>query len=578
MNFNTFSTLYGVTIATSSFSGSGYTSSLVQAAQDLDFTITIISGSSLGDELQITSSFGSLITHSLTTSSFNERTSSVALTDATPFQNVLVQGTVQGVNATTPVIFASPISGAVSMNVVTVVPTGSYSVGPVSGSLSGSDYYLDTPNNPIGLLQYAINNVEEGDSNPTGSLCLRLPAPSTGQTVIVNNNTPRNLRVFTSSSMGRFTEGSTTIETTRNSSSAYILPPGPNSATFECVQNPTQGVWNVTFPPGTTQDVVCEFHIDHVSGSGNSQASFNITPNSSDPYQNRAMKVRVEGVYDTFTGDNTRPLVRYFETGSVENNFNIGGYHTEGGQGQPGAIYPNTTSSDPYYISPTEVRDPNDFFTQFADPYTYIDRIQLHTNITSSDYFQPGGGYDDGGLHVIGTEKFTSPFPQSGYPFGVMNYTTRNYLFNPTSWRRDVYIDENIAQLVSSGQVAPQNAFELERKSSNTNPNNLSEVNRVVPSQNPPPYDPSNPQIGALHTEYFDTNENPNNPINTNPVPAGALNGRSMIYIREQIPGTNDYVDTNRYFSPTYSFYVSIPSWYATKTYKFRMITTVRIA
>ena len=59
MNFNTFSTLYGVTIATSSFSGSGYTSSLVQAAQDLDFTITIISGSSLGDELQITSSFGS---------------------------------------------------------------------------------------------------------------------------------------------------------------------------------------------------------------------------------------------------------------------------------------------------------------------------------------------------------------------------------------------------------------------------------------------------------------------------------------------------------------------------------------
>ena len=99
MNFNTFSTLYGATIATSSFSGSGYTSSLVQAAQDLDFTITIISGSSLGDELQITSSFGSLISHSLTTSSFNERTSSVALGDATPFQSILVQGTLTASNA-----------------------------------------------------------------------------------------------------------------------------------------------------------------------------------------------------------------------------------------------------------------------------------------------------------------------------------------------------------------------------------------------------------------------------------------------------------------------------------------------
>jgi len=111
MNFNTFSALYGATIATSSFSGSGYTGSLVQAAQDLDYTLTITTGSNVGDPLQVTSSFGGLVTHSFTTSSFNERTSSVAISDATPFQSILVQGTVQGVNATTSVVFSSPILG-----------------------------------------------------------------------------------------------------------------------------------------------------------------------------------------------------------------------------------------------------------------------------------------------------------------------------------------------------------------------------------------------------------------------------------------------------------------------------------
>ena len=112
MDFNSFSTLYSLSNATSSFSGSGYTSSLVQAAQDLDFTVTIISGSGLGDPMEITSSFGSLTSNSFTTSSFNERTSSVVLTDATSFQNVLIQGAVQGVNTTTPVIFSSPISSS----------------------------------------------------------------------------------------------------------------------------------------------------------------------------------------------------------------------------------------------------------------------------------------------------------------------------------------------------------------------------------------------------------------------------------------------------------------------------------
>ena len=69
MDFNTFSALYGATIATSSFSGSGYTGSLVQAAQDLNYTLTITTGSNVGDPLQVTSSFGDFVTHSFTTSS-----------------------------------------------------------------------------------------------------------------------------------------------------------------------------------------------------------------------------------------------------------------------------------------------------------------------------------------------------------------------------------------------------------------------------------------------------------------------------------------------------------------------------
>jgi hypothetical protein len=289
------------------------------------------------------------------TGSLNLRTGSLEISAGSLITSNISPTTVGGAIA-----FEAPISGAVSQNVVTVVPTGSYSIGPTSGSLLSSNYYLDAPNNPIGLLEYAVNNVEEGDSNVTGSLCLRLPAPSTGQTVIVNNNTPRNLRIFTSSSAGRFTEGSTTSITTATSGSAFILPPGPQSARFECVQNPVSGVWNVTFPPGTTQDIVCEFHIDHTFGSS-SKASFNISPNSSNPYENRAMKVRMFGTYDQFTGGNVRGTVKYFDIPQNYGTFSTS-YRT----------YPDTDPTSVFHISPTEVRDPNDFFTQFLSPHTYI--------------------------------------------------------------------------------------------------------------------------------------------------------------------------------------------------------------
>ncbi len=455
------------------------------------------------------------------------------------------------------------LSGTTRTPVVSVVPTGSYSVGPVSGSPDSSTYYLDAPNNPIGLLQYAINNIEEGSSNPTGSLCLRLPAPSTGQTVIVNNNTPRNLRIFTSSSIGRFTEGSTTAVTIATSGSAFILPPGPQSARFECVQNPTQGVWNVTFPPGTVQDITCEFHIDHIFGSS-SKASFNITPNSTNPDENRAMKVRMFGTYDQFTGGNVRGTVKYFDIPQ-----NYGAFSTSY------RTYPDTDSTSVFHISPTEVRDPNDFFTQFLSPHTYIDRVQLHSNITSSDYHFTSN-LNDGGLYVLGIEQFISDHPT--IPGGIRNHYNNNFLFYPPIWQRDIYVDQNIQTLVNSGQVAPQNAFELERASSNTNPNVPSEINRVVPSENPPPYDPTNPQIGALYTEYYDSQANPNNYLNTNPLNVGALNGRSIPFVRENVPGTNNFVDTTDHFAPVYSFHLDIPSWYATKTYKFRMITTIRTA
>ena len=185
MNFNTFSTLYGATIATSSFSGSGYTSSLVQAAQDLDFTITIISGSSLGDELQITSSFVGLITHSLTTSSFNERTSSVALTDATPFQSILVQGTVQGVNATTPVVFSSPISSS-HISASGVISASGDIIGTNIYAQGGLVYTANTQS-----LRNASNGLLVGAAPQWASVTLgragksvNIPAPITSSAVI----------------------------------------------------------------------------------------------------------------------------------------------------------------------------------------------------------------------------------------------------------------------------------------------------------------------------------------------------------------------------------------------------------
>ena len=76
-------------------------------------------------------------------------------------------------NATQQSLLGDPntiLQGTIRPPVFEVIPTGSYSIGPVSGSSVGSTYYLDAPNNPIGLLQYGVNNIEEGNSNITGSL------------------------------------------------------------------------------------------------------------------------------------------------------------------------------------------------------------------------------------------------------------------------------------------------------------------------------------------------------------------------------------------------------------------------
>ena len=185
MNFNTFSALYGVTIATSSFSGSGYTGSLVQAAQDLNYTLTIITGSSVGDPLQVTSSFGSLISHSFTTSSFNERTSSVAISDATPFQSILVQGTVQGVNATTPVVFSSPISSS-HISASGVISASGNIFGTNLYAQGGQVYTSNTQslrNASNGLLVGAAPQFQSVTLGRAGK-SVNIPAPITSSAVI----------------------------------------------------------------------------------------------------------------------------------------------------------------------------------------------------------------------------------------------------------------------------------------------------------------------------------------------------------------------------------------------------------
>ena len=104
MNFNTFSSLYGVSNATGSFSGSGYNSALVQAARNYSINLTIITGSSLGETLQITSSFGSVISSSIgySTSSFNGATSSIQLPTDPRFQSVVINHSLIGSPTTNP--------------------------------------------------------------------------------------------------------------------------------------------------------------------------------------------------------------------------------------------------------------------------------------------------------------------------------------------------------------------------------------------------------------------------------------------------------------------------------------------
>ncbi len=287
------------------------------------------------------------------------------------------------------------------------------------------------------------------------------------------------------------------------------------------------------------------------------------------------MKVRSQGYFDVGSGANVRGFLRYFDQpNGVDSSLN-GPYGTFSTTNS--TQYPVVDSTSQYHIPPTEVRNPDDFFTQVTTPYTYITRAQLHTNITSSDYYNSANNFNrEGGLHIRGLEVLLTP--HSSVPGAGQFNQWDNWLFTPFMWFRDVVTDDELDDLIAQGLITVSNQFERERKSSNTDPNVPSELNRVVPSENPPSYDALNPQIGALHTEYWDTDENPNNPLITNPMPIGGLNGRTIPFVRERIPGTNDFVDTTDYHAPCISYHLEIPKWYATKTYKFRMITTTRTA
>ena len=298
---------------------------------------------------------------------------------------------------------------------------------------------------------------------------------------------------------------------------------------------------------------------------------------------------------DRQTGKNVSGIWRWFDQEyfhpSFDNN-SVARFSTigVGGNGVPLA-YPgspgNVSGSDTYYVQPSDVQSADDFIYQFEQPHTYVNRVQLHTNITASDYFHNDLGYGlrDGGLHFAGKMEYL--IDSTSFP-GFTTYVNHwiNPLPIPSRWTRDVTMDETIPAYYNQGLIGPgtgilenlQIPFDIERRSSNTDSQQGSSLNRVVPSDLPSPYDPQNPQIGTLHTEYLDTDMHPSAHINTNPVNLGGLNGYTIPYERIELPDGSYIDDVQNPHSPVNQLLMKIDANMRSKVYKFRLVTTIRIA
>jgi hypothetical protein len=179
----------------------------------------------------------------------------------------------------------------------------------------------------------------------------------------------------------------------------------------------------------------------------------------------------------------------------------------------------------------------------------FITGIRLDTNVTSSDYYPnrtPAYGISDtGGICLWG---WYNCMLQSQVVASATGYPTLPML-------RDVPMDILAA---SFGEENYDGAAGLRR---------------VLPQDNPPSFDNQNPGIGQLYTEYFSPELNRNSGgFRSNPMPIGAFINFTYDYILDPSGGNAGPLQAH---VPGNAWNIVIPSWYKTKTYKFRLTTEV---
>ena len=116
---------------------------------------------------------------------------------------------------------------------------------------------------------------------------------------------------------------------------------------------------------------------------------------------------------------------------------------------------------------------------------------------------------------------------------------------------------------------------ELAMQVSPANPNHdqASGCRRVLPQDDPPAFDPLNPEIGQLYTEYFSPKfVGRSGGFRSNPMPVGGFINFTNDYILNPSGGNASPLEAH---VPGNAWNIVIPHWYKTKTYKFRLTTEI---
>lgn len=415
-----------------------------------------------------------------------------------------------------------------------IIPTGSY---------TGS-YNPGLDNKPIGLLNYGVNSVVDPPLRPGSQTQLigygrwsgqrrdyglRLPSPVAGLSLKVDNGSNLELRIFPSHSQGQIGQQPEGAE--------YKMMPGPYMAIFNCVSTGSsgEGAWTVQHNTGTFRTLVNEFHIAHTSGSA-TVAAVPLEPpvNSTNPFDNVAA-----GTYG-------------FININAQGRASSGFIYPSSSLGATGVPRLDTSKSYPDPTLTSLPKNPDDYMQTFGGLYgdiEYISGIRLDTNVTSSDYYpnrtSTYGISSTGGICLWG---WYNCMLQSQVVASATGYPTLPMM-------RDVAMDELAA---SFGDL---------------NYDAINGLRRVLPQDDPPSFDPQNPGIGQLYTEYFSAELNGSSGgFRSNPMPVGAFINFTNDYIINSSGGNASPLQAH---VPGNAWNIVIPPWYKTKTYKFRLTTEV---